>query len=61
MKSNLLSTFWRRTGIFVASAALGLSAWGVSAVPAVADEYHNTIARTILNLQQSKEFGWKSI
>lgn len=55
MNNNILSALWRRLGVFLASTALGLSAWGVSILPAVADEYHDTIARAILNLQQSKQ------
>jgi len=55
MNRNILSTLWQRSGIFLLSTAIGLSASALVVPPAVADEYHNTIARTILNLQQSKD------
>ena len=55
MKSIILSSLWRRSGIVSISAVLGVCLWGVAVRPAIADEYHNTIARNILNLQQSQE------
>jgi lipoprotein-anchoring transpeptidase ErfK/SrfK len=54
--NNLPQNLWGRSAIFLASALLGISAWTSGANPSLAEsEYHNTIARNILNLQQSQK------